>query len=70
MIGLVVAPSILGLAQNNSPDLESGLKMVFLIGAVAMVVALLMILTIPEISMEAESPENSEPAMPAISVEV
>lgn len=69
MIGLVVAPSILRLVQSNASDLESGLKMVFLIGAVAMTVALLMILTIPEISMGAESPKISEPAMPAISVE-
>lgn len=43
--------------------------MVFLIGAVAITIALLMILTIPEISMNAESPENGEPTMPAISVE-
>ena len=35
MIGLVVAPSILGLVQSNAADLESGLKMVFLIGAAA-----------------------------------
>jgi MFS family permease len=69
MIGLVVAPSILGLVQSSARDLESGLKMVFLIGAVAMTIALLMILTIPEISLEVEAPENSEPAMPAISVE-
>ncbi len=69
MIGLVVAPSILGLVQSNAPDLESGLKAVFLVGAAAMTIALLMILTIPEISMEAESPENGEPAMPAVSVD-
>ena len=69
MIGLVVAPSILGLAQNSAPDLESGLKLVFLMGAVAMMIALLMILTIPEISMDAELPENSVPLMPTVSVE-
>ena len=61
MIGLVVAPSILGLVQSSAPDLESGLKLVFLIGAVAMTVALLLILTIAEISMGAsEAPEKSE----------
>jgi MFS family permease len=70
MIGLVVAPSILGLAQNSAPDLESGLKLVFLVGAVAMMIALLMILTIPEISMEVELPEKGQPAMPAVGVEV
>ena len=69
MIGLVVAPSILGLAQNSAPDLESGLKLVFLMGAVAMMIALFMILTIPEISLDAESPEKSEPLMPTVSVE-
>jgi MFS family permease len=69
MIGLVVAPSILGLAQNSAPDLESGLKLIFLLGAVAMMIALLMILTIPEISMDSEAPEKSEPLIPTISVE-
>jgi MFS family permease len=69
MIGLVVAPSILGLAQNSAPDLESGLKLIFLLGAVAMMIALLMIVTIPEISMDSEAPEKSEPRIPAVSVE-
>jgi MFS family permease len=69
MIGLVVAPSILGLAQNSAPDLESGLKLVFLVGAIAMMIALLMILTIPEISMDAEATKNSEPLMPTVAVE-
>jgi MFS family permease len=54
MIGLVVAPSILGLVQSRAQDLESGLKLVFLIGALAMTLASLMILTIPEISMEVD----------------
>jgi MFS family permease len=60
MIGLVVAPSILGLVQNSASDLESGLKMVFLIGAVAMTIALFMILTIPEISIDSETSEKSD----------
>lgn len=63
MIGLVVAPSMLRLVQSSASDLESGLKLVFLIGAVAMVVALLMIITIPEISMDAESVEKNETSM-------
>jgi MFS family permease len=54
MVGIVVAPAILGLAQNSTPDLESGLKLVFLVGAVAMLIALLLIITIPEISMDEE----------------
>lgn len=54
MIGLSVGPAILGIAQNSAPDLESGLTRVFLVGAVAMVVALLIILTIPEVSVDGE----------------
>jgi len=38
--------------QNSAPDLESGLKLVFLVGAIAAAVALLLIVTIPEISLE------------------
>jgi MFS family permease len=60
MLGIAVAPAILGLVLNNAPNLESGLKLVFLVGALTMLVGLLMILTIPEISMEAEVPEKSE----------
>ena len=66
MIGLVGAPSILRLVQSNAADLESGLKMVFLIGAVAMTIALLMILTIPEISMEGGKIEERKPDSPVI----
>ncbi|MCB8940385.1 MAG: MFS transporter [Ardenticatenaceae bacterium] len=54
MVGLAVAPSILGLAQNSASNLEGGLKLVFLVGAVAMTVAFLLILTIPEVSIDAE----------------
>ena len=54
MVGLAVAPSILGLAQNSASDLEGGLKLVFLVGAVAMTVSFLLILTIPEVSIDAE----------------
>lgn len=61
MLGIAVAPAILGLLLNNAPSLESGLKLVFLAGALTMLVALLMILTIPEISMEAEASEENKP---------
>lgn len=58
MMGMSIAPAILGLAQNSAPDLEGGLKLVFLVGAVTMVVSLLMVLTIPEVSMDAEVPDQ------------
>jgi MFS family permease len=61
MLGIAVAPAILGLVLNNAPNLESGLKLVFLVGALTMLVGLLMILTIPEISMEAEASEENKP---------
>jgi len=52
MVGITIAPSILGLAQNQVPDLEGGLKLVFLASAVALLAALVLITTIPEISLE------------------
>jgi MFS family permease len=58
MVGISVAPAILGLAQNTAPDLESSLKAIFLVGAVAMVVSLLLISTIPEVSMDMETPDK------------
>ena len=61
MMGMAIAPAILGLAQNSVPDLEAGLKLVFLVGAVAMVVSLLMILTIPEVSMDEEVKDKQAP---------
>ena len=61
MIGIAVSPAILGFAQSSAPDLESGLKLVFLVSAIAMAIALLLILTIPEISLDAEAIEESEP---------
>lgn len=63
MVGLSVAPATLGLAQNMAPDLESGLKAVFLVGAVAMGVSLLLITTIPEISIEADVPDEKQNAL-------
>ncbi len=58
MVGLAVAPALLGLAQSSAPDLEGGLKMVFLMGAITMLISLLLIFTIPEVSMEAEVPDK------------
>ena len=69
MIGLVIAPSILRLVQSNAADLESGLRSVFLIGAVAMTIALLMIFTIPEISMDGGTIEEIKPDKSAASME-
>jgi hypothetical protein len=62
MIGIAVAPAVLGLAQNSAPDLESGLKLVFLTGAVAMSISLLLITTIPEISVDDEAPDKVAPS--------
>ena len=61
MMGMAIAPAILGLAQNSVPDLEAGLKLVFLVGAIAMVVSLLLIITIPEVSMDVEVADKRAP---------
>ena len=68
MVGISVAPAILGLVQNSAPDLESGLKLVFLIGAVALSLALLLVLTIPQISMDGKTTqmESTEPLKPIL----
>lgn len=58
MVGIAVAPTILGLAQNSAPDLESGLKRVFLVSAIAMTIALLIIATIPEVAMDRETADK------------
>ena len=62
MIGIAVAPAILGLAQSRAPDLESGLKIVFLMGAVAMTISTLLIMTIPQISVDDEVPDKAAPS--------
>lgn len=62
MIGIAVAPSIISLAQSNAPDLESGLKIVFLMGALATTLASLLITTIPEISVDDEAPDKAAPS--------
>jgi hypothetical protein len=54
MVGLSVAPAIFSIAKNTAPDLESGLQLIFLVGTVAMVLSLLLITTIPEVSMDSE----------------
>ncbi|MCB8983590.1 MAG: MFS transporter [Ardenticatenaceae bacterium] len=61
MIGIAVAPAILGLAQSRAPDLEGGLKLVFLVGAVTMTISTLLITTIPEISVGDEAPDKAAP---------
>jgi MFS family permease len=58
MIGIAIAPAILGLVQKSASDLESGLKLVFLAGTVAMAISLLIIVTIPELSLEVKVQEE------------
>ena len=62
MIGIAVSPAILGFAQSSVPDLEGGLKLVFLVSAMALATALVLILTNPEISLEAEAMEKGAKA--------
>jgi MFS family permease len=62
MMGMAIAPAILGLAQNSVPELEAGLKQVFLVGAVTMAISLLMVMTIPEVSMDAEVVDQKQPS--------
>jgi len=54
MMGMAIAPAILGLAQNSVADLEGGLKLVFLVGAITMISSLVLVITIPEVSMDVE----------------
>ncbi len=69
MIGIAVSPALLGFAQSSAPDLESGLKLVFLASAIALGLALLLILTIPEISLDAEEINESESSNSAVNIE-
>jgi MFS family permease len=62
MMGMAISPAILGLAQNSVPELEAGLKLIFLVGAIGMTVSLLLVLTIPEVSMDVEVPDQKAPA--------
>jgi MFS family permease len=69
MVGMSVSPSILGFAQSSSPSLESGLKIVFLVSGAVMALALLLILTIPDISLVIERKDEPEPDIPVLSTE-
>jgi MFS family permease len=61
MVGLSVGPVILGLVQNSVADPESGLKLVFLVGALGLLLSLLLVITIPELPVETEGPGENEP---------
>lgn len=54
MTGIAVAPSILGLFQNSAGDFSGGLSVVFLGSAIATALALVLVLTIPAISIDEE----------------
>lgn len=69
MIGIAVSPAILSFAQSSASDLQGGLKLVFLVSAIAMVIALLLILTIPEISLDAKESSEGESIKPIVSIE-
>lgn len=66
MMGMAIAPAILGGVMNgvqaSTGSLEAGLKMVFLVGAITMAVAFLMIITIPEINIDIEAEDKKAPA--------
>ena len=59
MIGIAVSPAVPGFAQNGASDLEGGLKLVFLASAIALAIALLLNLTVPEISLDARESDES-----------
>jgi MFS family permease len=67
MMGMAIAPAILGLAQNSAADLEAGLKLIFLVGAIGMAVSFIMVLTIPEVSMDVEVEDKQ--VTPEVAVE-
>ncbi len=69
MVGIAASPAILGFAQSSANDLESGLKLVFLASAIALGIALLLILTIPEISLDTEESNESEPIISTVEIE-
>lgn len=55
------APVLEGTVSAIRSSLESGLRAVFIIGAVTMLLAFLIILTIPEISIDAKAEETKAP---------
>jgi MFS family permease len=67
MMGMAIAPAILGLAQNSAADLEAGLKLIFFVGAIGMAVSFIMVLTIPEVSMDVEVKDKQ--ASPVVAAE-
>lgn len=67
MMGMAIAPAILGLAQNSAADLEAGLKLIFMVGAIGMAVSFIMVLTIPEVSMDVEVADKQ--ASPEVTAE-
>ena len=54
MVGIAVAPAILSLAQNAAVNLETGLKNIFLVGAITMTLSLVLSITIPQIDIDTE----------------
>ena len=54
MIGVSIAPTNLGFAQNSAATLESGLNLEYLVSAFAMGISLLLIFTLPELTVEPE----------------
>lgn len=70
MVGIAVSPAILGFVQNSATDLEGGLKSVFFVSAIALGLALLLILTIPEISLDAEAGEENVSGQSVASTEI
>lgn len=54
MVGIAVAPALLGMVQNSAPTLEGGLKLVFLTSAFAMALALSLLMTLPKVSINGE----------------
>jgi hypothetical protein len=55
LVEISVAPAILGFMQTSAPDLISGFKLVFLLGAETMLAALLLIFSIIEIQVDRET---------------
>jgi MFS family permease len=61
MVGIAVAPTILGLVQKSVPDLEGGIQRIYLVGGICMAVALIMISRIPKTLAIREEPVEPEP---------
>ncbi len=57
MLGIAVAPPLLGLIQKSSANLAGGLKLIFLAGGAAAALATLIVLTLPDLRMDMEKHE-------------